>query len=365
MRVVNLLDFLNSTRNLKALEYAHCDRELINLLDLINNKDEQITKSIDLGIVFVCEENENSYTIVDGLNRLVSLSLLLHAVCECYKKTTERNSKAIKTIRTKYLVRGQKLKLELSGEDDVIYNKIINGERLSGHEKSKPLFKLLHNFWVNIKENHLQASKIFSLLQKIDITIVETCHVEPRNLYYKINSSARKLNEIDLIEDYLKEKGVENEWLKIKSEYFVQKNDINAFLNDFLVTKFSYNSYNPDTLFENFINYFETMSKYTNSSKLMNNLKHSALLYFNIININFVNKDIKKAFINIKKHSGEDTYAYILSVYEDFVSNNISESIFIEILNTIDEYLKNRQESGKNIDFNELIQYLNAFITCK
>ncbi len=363
MRVVNLLEFLNSARNLKALEYAHCNRELINLLDLMNN-DEQMTKSVDLGIIFVCEENENSYTIVDGLSRFVSLSLLLHAICECYKKTSERNAKAIKTIRTKYLVRGQKLKLELSGEDDIIYNKIINGERLSGHEKSKPLFKLLHNLWSQIKEQNLQASKIFSMLQKINITIVETSHVQPRNLFYKLNSN-RILNQIDLIDDYLKEKGVENEWSKIKSEYFIQKNDTIAFLHDFLITKFSYGAYNQDTLYENFVNYFETVSEYMNVNKLISNIKHSALLYFNIININFINENIKRAFVNIKKHSGEDTYAYILSVYEDFVSNNISESIFIEILNTIDEYLKNRQTSGKNIDFNELIQYLNAFITCK
>ncbi len=365
MKVVNLLEFLNSARNLRALEYAHCDRELINLLDLIMTKDEQLTKYIDLGIIFICEENENCYTIVDGLNRLTSLSLLLHAICECYKKTTERNSKAIKTIRTKYLVRGQKLKLKLADEDDTLYNKIINGERLSGHEKSKPLFQLLHKFWSQIKENNLKASKIFNMLQKINITIVKTSQVQPRNLFYKINSSDRKLNQIALIDDFLKEQGVENEWSKIKSEYFVQKKDITAFLHDFLVTKYSYNSYNPDILYENFVNYFETMVTYTNPTKLINNMKHSALLYFNIININFVNENIKQAFINIKRHSGEDTYAYILSVYEDFVSNNISESIFIEILNTIDEYLKNRQNSGKNIDFNELIQYLNAFITCK
>ena len=69
--------------------------------------------------------------------------------------------------------------------------------------------------------------------------------------------------------------------------------------------------------------------------------------------------------INIKRHEGEDTYAYILSIYEDYTANNISETIFIEILHTIDEYLKRRQTSGQNIDFNELINYLNAFITCK
>ena len=364
MRVINLLDFLNSARSLCALDYAKCDRELINLLEYIN-EDEHLTKSIDLGLIFLCEENENSYTIVDGLNRIVSLSLLLHAVCECYKKTTERNSKAIKTIRTKYLLRGQKLKLQLSADDDIIYNKIVNGERLSGIEKSKPLFKLLHKFWTKIKEENLQAAKIFSMLQKITITLVETNHVSPRELYYKINCSNRKLNQQILIDDFLKEKGLDEDWTKIKSEFFVQKTDINAFINDFLVTKYSYNHYNPQNIYVNFVNYFETMTQYMSPNNLLDKIKHSALLYYNIVNINFVNEDIKRAFINIKKHSGEDTFAYILSVYEDFASNNISESIFIEILNTIDEYLKNRQNSGKNIDFNELIQYLNAFITCK
>ena len=64
-------------------------------------------------------------------------------------------------------------------------------------------------------------------------------------------------------------------------------------------------------------------------------------------------------------HSGEDTYAYILDVYNDFTEGNISETTFVEILNTIADYLKNRVNSENNMEFNELIQYLNAFITCK
>ena len=363
MRAVNLLEFLNSARQLSALNYAHCDRELIDLLDHMN-EDEQFTRRIDLGIIYLCEENENKYTIVDGLRRIVSISLLLHAICECYKKTTERNEKAIKTIRSKYLLRGSKMKLELNEEDEVLYNKIVNGERLSGHEKSKPMFTLLHKLWLKIKDNQLSASKIFSMLQKIEVIIVDTNHVSPRNLYYTLNSS-RGLAQLPLIDDYIKEKGVEAIWQDIKDDYFIKNSEIIEFLKDFFITKFSYNKFNPEKVYESFVNYFETMTQYISPNELMSKIKHSALLYYNIININFVNEDIKKAFINIKKHSGEDTYAYILSVYEDFTENNITESIFIEILNTIDEYLKNRQTSGKNIDFNELIQYLNAFITCK
>lgn len=363
MKVVNLLEFINNAHNLFTLNYAKCSDKLVNFLDLMT-EDEQFTQRIDLGIIFVDQKSLDQYTIVDGLNRILSLFLLLHAVCECYKKTSAQNDKAIRTIRKKYLLSGGKSKLRLNEKDNELFNKIINGERLSGHEKATPMFKLLHNFWTQIKEEKLQASKIFTMLKKIEVTLVETDNVSKRNLYYKLNSS-RKLNQIAFIEDFLRENGVEKIWQEIREKYFPRENDVILFLKDFFVTKFNYKKFNPERLYESFVNYFETMMQYMPEDILMNKMKRSAALYSNILNVNIPNEAIKQALIKIKMHSGEDTYAYILDVYEDYVENNISEATFIEILNTIDEYLKNRQETGKNIEFNELIQYLNAFITCK
>ena len=139
MEVVNLLDFLNNAKDLYALDYARCDGELTNFLNLMT-EDEQFTRRIDLGIIYIFEKVDSKYIIVDGLGRIVSLSLLLHALCECYKKTTTQNEKAIKTIRSKYLLKNSNLKLHLSEKDNIIYEKIINGERLSGREKSTTLF---------------------------------------------------------------------------------------------------------------------------------------------------------------------------------------------------------------------------------
>ena len=363
MKVVNLLEFINNAHNLFTLNYAKCSDKLVNFLDLMT-EDEQFTQKIDLGIIFVDQKSLDQYTIVDGLNRILSLSLLLHAVCECYKKTSAQNDKAIRTIRKKYLLSGGKSKLRLNEKDNELFNKIINGERLSGHEKATPMFKLLHNFWTQIKEEKLQAAKIFTMLKKIEVTLVETDNVSKRNLYYKLNSS-RKLNQIAFIEDFLRENGVEKIWQEIRDKYLPRENDVILFLKDFFVTKFNYKKFNPERLYESFVNYFETMMQYMPEDILMNKMKRSAALYSNILNVNILNDAIKQALIKIKMHSGEDTYAYILDVYEDYVENNISEVTFIEILNTIDEYLKNRQETGKNIEFNELIQYLNAFITCK
>ena len=98
MKVVNLLEFLNKAKDLYTLNYAMCDNELVNFLDLMV-EDEQFTQKIDLGIMFVNQKSLDQFVIVDGLNRILSLSLLLHAVCECYKKTTAQNDKAIKTMQ--------------------------------------------------------------------------------------------------------------------------------------------------------------------------------------------------------------------------------------------------------------------------
>jgi len=365
MEVVNLLKFLNSVRDLYTLDIARCDREFVNFLDLMT-EDEQFTRSIDLGLIYLHQRTFDQYTIVDGLSRIVSLSLLLHAICECYKKTTPQNDKAIKTIRSKYLFSGgSKLKLHLNEDDAALYEKIINGERLSGLEKSKPMFQLLHNFWTQIKEEKLHASNIFKMLQKINVVLVDTDSVSKRDLYYRLNMSNRNINQIMLIDNYLKENGVLADWEDIKSSYCLQKDDVILFLKDFFLTKFNYKKFNPERLYDNFVNYFETMMQYISEDTLMKNIRRSAMLYYNMLNVNFKNEDIRHAFINIKRHNGTDTYAYILNVYEDFYAGRISESIFLEILNTIDEYLKNRQSSGNNIDFNELVQYLNAIITFK
>ena len=315
MEIVNLLDFLNKAKNLYALDYATCDSERVNFLDLIT-WDEQFTQKIDLGIIYVSQKTLDQFTIIDGLNRILSLSLLLHAVCECYKKTSEKNNAAIKTIREKYLLDGQKTKLRLSGEEQKIYDKIIFGERLSGREKDSPMFAILHNFWSRIKEESLQASVIFKMLNKIFVVLAETSEIPQRDLYYNLNKDKREINQLLLIENYLKNIGLKSDWDGIKHLYLNNTADIIQFLKDFFVTKLN-NSFQQKYLYHYFINYFETMLQYMSEDDLIAKFKTSAALYNDIMNVNLSNESLKKALIQIKIHGGEDTFAYLLSIYED------------------------------------------------
>lgn len=364
MEVVNLLEFLNSAKDLYTLEYASCEHELVNFLDLMI-EDEQFTQKIDLGIVYVRTTTLNQFTIVDGLSRILSLSLLLHAVCECYKKTSQKNDQAIKTIRTKYLLEGSETKLKLPPNAQVIYDKILFGEKLSGREKESYMFQLLHNFWSQIKEEKLQAANIFKMLKKVYVAMVDTGNVPSRELYFTLNKEKREINQILLIDNYLKNIGIKSEWDEIKNIYNNKSADLKLFFKDFFVTKFNFKEYSDDRLYELFVNYFETMLQYMSEDALIAKLKRSAKLYSEILNVSVQHESLKRAIIQIKMHKGEDTYAYILNVYEDYIDNNISEATFLEILSTIDEYLRNRLKNPNHVMFNELINYLNAFITCK
>ena len=363
METVNLLEFLHKAKDIYALEYAGFSNSLVNILDLIE-VDEQFTQKIDLGIIYYSNITLDQYTVIDGLNRLISLSLLLHAVCECYKKTSERNDKAIRTIRSKYLLTNGRSKLRLAPQDQELFDKIINGERLSGREKESKMFTLLHRLWTQIKENKLQAGHIFKMLQRINVITIEADGVPQRDLYYSLNKLSKDLNQLLLIADYLKNIGIVDEWNNLK-QIFNNDNDLKIFFRDYFVTKFSLEHFDESKLYENFVNYFDTMLQYMPEDVLMAKIIKSAKLYRDLLNVNIANENIKRALIQIKMHNGEDTYAYLLNIYEDYKENNLSESTFLEILFTIDDYLKNRVKTPNNVGFNELIQYLNAFITCK
>ena len=364
MEVKNLLEFLNKTKNLYSLDFAICDSKLINFLDLIS-VEEDFTRKIDLGLIYISELKSEKTELVDGLNRILSLSLLLHAICECYKKTTEKNDKAINTIRKKYLLNNTRTKLRLSKDMQDIYDKIIYGERLSGREKEHPMFILLHNYWQTIKDNQLKASYMFGMLQKIVVTVVTADNINNRDLYYSLNSSVKKLNQIMLIDDYLDQKLTKEVWKDIKNLYKNRNADLILFFKDFFRNKFNFKEFNENRLYEYFVNYFETMLQYSKADKVIEKIKHSAELYLQLINVQMPNQELKKAMIQLKMHNCEDTYAYLLSVYEDYTDGSLALATFLEILATIQEYLEKREKTENNVGFNELIQYLNAFIAYK
>lgn len=364
MKVINLLEFLNSAKIMQTLNCASFKDVEFSVLDLLS-EEEQFLQKIDLGILYIQQSTMDNVIVIDGVQRILSVSLLLHAICECYKKTSVKNDKAIEYIKNTYLMAADKMRLRLHPDEHIIYEKIVRGERLSGKEKKSSIFLMLHKMWTQIKEEQLQASEILNMLNKVFVTIVEVEDVNSRDLYYSLNRGWKNLNQLKLIEDYLKSLHLDKLWEELRAVFASVDFDLILFLKDFFVTKFNFSQFNENKIYDYFINYFDTMLQYLSKEEIISKVINLAKLYKDIINVNFADEDIKRMFIKIKMHKGEDTFAYLLNVYQDYVENNITKATFIEILVTIDEYLQNRLKTPNDVSFNELIKYLNAFITCK
>ena len=65
-------------------------------------------------------------------------------------------------------------------------------------------------------------------------------------------------------------------------------------------------------------------------------------------------------FITLNEHPFVDDY-FMFFIHPCHTASTITSIVE----STIDDYLQNRMKTPNDMSFNELIKYLNAFITCK
>lgn len=359
MKNLTVLEFLIEFKNIYTplfnTEYNFSYKNLLN--EIIINKDA--TSPINLGVITYQKQGVEDCLLIDGTQRIISFSLLLYALCECYKKTSYKNEESINKIHSRYLFSENKTKLQLPEELQFIYSKIINQEKLSDLEKKHPMFEMLHNFWEAIKIDKLAASTLFKEISGLRMLIEESEETvfNPRDLYCLLNLQTKKLNETELISHYLWEvcqKDI-NIWLdfielfrKVQIEQCME-----VFLRDFLTIYFKGNVPADNEIYLNFKKYYEQMIKYQTSEEVLKKIKKYATYYIKIIQADFEQFEVKKQITLINETHEYNIYPYLLEVLEDFENKKMDEKIFIEILTTINEFLRKKQEEkGLNINFN-------------
>ncbi len=362
MDTYKVLDYLENTGHLHALEYAKkCmySAKLSNyVFDLFD-----VTERGNIGIVYTKAIKPGEHLLVDGLSRLVSLSLFMLAVCECWKNTSERNELIIRKIRAKYLLRNDRPKIILTGKANKIYESLMLGDRISGRDKKSLLFCIYHEYWTKLK---LGTYSIKDVMEKLDNLYLFSFDLETddtRGFYYILNADNPNLNQIGLIRDYLTANGAGYEWGEIEQLFYNNKDYLLMFLRDYLITKYKkakipYNSY-----YVVLKDYVQKLKKYRPVAKVVEKMHESAVTYNNLLSIEIPDEEIKNKFVAIKFNNGDDTYAYLLEIYEDYLDGNITKETILEILTAVNEYLIDRNaNNGKRTDFNELIADLNKLL---
>lgn len=316
------------------------------------------------------EDAGENFTIIDGLQRLTTISLFLCALCENYKNTSQKNEEAKDKIFKRYLINEKESKLNLLGEEQVVYKKILFSEELNENEMESNLFQAYKCFLEKIKSQKVSGTQLFNVVSKIQFmtVIADKSEIPARELYQALNDNKDE-SQINLISDFISQKGelAEKNWQKIIDLYknSGQSYMLKNFIQDFLVAQNDDKTLNKPAIYNNFRSYFIKISKYRSPEMIMENMYKYSQYYLKIINADFENQEIREQFIRLNQNEGNDSYSYLMEVLDDLENDHIDTGVFFNILIMINSFFNNRLEnplSNQSIDFSSLSKELNKML---
>lgn len=373
--ITSILEILNKAETLTSIGFSagYCfDEEKADIYfdELMENSIQ--SSPIFSGIMLIEKsEDESIYTIVDGLQRLTSLSLLLAALCESAKNTTAKNEDARHKVFTRYLINDADVKLQLMNKEQEIYKKIVFSLPLEDEETTNNMFLTYNRFLYNIEKKRISPTKLFKIISKVQFMIVfmDNSKFSARELYQSLNNKD-DLSQINLITSFISQNcelsmGL---WQKAMNTYknLGLQGFFKDFMRDFLTIQNNGEFPSESGLYNGFKNYFYKISQYQPTQKTIDNIYKYSQFYLKILQSDFEDFEIKKQFITINENGGQDAYPYLMEVLDDVENGHIDKGVFVDILTMINSFILNRESMGNSaISFATLSGELNKMIALK
>lgn len=374
--IIGILEILNEAKILNSAGFsagytfgAQKTREYFDELIQSANLDTPIFSGI---MIIETYDKNGFYTVVDGLQRLTSLSLLLCALCESTKNTTKKNEDARYKIFTRYLADGNEVKLHLTERENVIYNKLVFSMPLDDDEAQSELAQSYFTFLEKIKEQKISATKLFKIISKIRFMIIFTdgTQLSARELYQSLNEDKSDMSQINLITSFISQNCATamDIWRETIRSYESQglKDVFKKFIRDFLTVQNNGLIPPENALYKGFKNYFYKISQYQPTQKTIENIYKYSQFYLKILQADFDDFEVQKHIISINENNGQDSYSYLMEVLDDLENGHIDRQVFMDILEMINSLLIARLEGQyTEISFASLSSELNRMIALK
>lgn len=362
----NLLRFLDGTKQFFIPKYQRpysWEIKQCNQLwnDILNapNKGYFIGSIVYIGKGLQTITAVPEFLVIDGQQRLTTISLLLYALSEAINEngkldlgTDQVNSEKIKGY---YLFNSReegdmKYKLLLSKKDKEIFMKLLEGVELG--EAPSNIKRNYEFFKSKIAKSDLK--KVYEGIAKLMIIDVALDYDKdnPQLIFESLNSTGLDLTQSDLIRNFVlmgleKEKQDElysNYWYPMEEMFLGSdsRDEFDYFVRDYLTMK----TKNIPKVGE----VYEEYKRYISENKLdiydaIKELNHFAKLYTNMI-FSKSNSNLDETFTNLKTLKVDVAYPFLLKIYEDYNLGKISLEDFGLILKNIESYVFRRLICG-------------------
>ena len=366
----NLLEFIKKSNQFSIpiyqRLYSWTENECERLWDDIITTGSKDIPSHFIGSIMYIEKGlyqiskPEPLLIIDGQQRLTTVSLLLEALARKIGDNEIINGFSERKIREYYLINpleegDRKYKLLLSQNDRSTYISIIDQKEYPKEfsVRIKDIFEYFTNKIDELSENDIQNLCLGLLkLFIVDISLNRD-HDNPQLIFESMNSTGKDLSQADLIRNFMlmrlegdiQKHLYEDYWRPMEVEFGQEaySSYFDSFMRHYLTMKTG-NIPNIDEVYEEFKKYFYT-SQRDNEEELKELKKYTA--YFCAMALDKEqDKELKEAFSDLSELKVDVSYPLLLELYNDYKMNILSKDDFIEIIRLIESYVFRRAVCG-------------------
>ncbi len=309
--------------------------------------------------------SDNALLIIDGQQRLTTITLLLTALRDHW-------SDKRKEIENDYLINSgkdgdKKFRLILSDSDKDTLLSLIDKDR---RKPSEPSSKIVENFklfeeW--IRKNTGKLETIFKGLEKLMIVYIalKKEKYDPQLIFESMNSKGMELAQTDLIRNYIvmetevkKQEGFYNKYWRAMEEKFEQNKKLfDRFVRHYLTIKIG-KIPNEKRVYEAFKDYRQKEG--IEIEDLLKDLQKYCGYFCQIAFKKEADKDLNKALSFLVDLETDVVYPLLLELYSDYSDDVLSKQDFIPIIYLTESYLCRRSVCG--LGTNSLNKVFPSFI---
>ena len=206
-----------------AWQKENCEKLWNDLLSLRKSE----VKAYFLGSIVIIDAGFQEYSVIDGQQRLTTISLLLLALQNYLKKN--KIEERLQDQLSDYLIdrhsqdSSKRIRLKPNKQDKAYFNELFNGTEI---EEDSNIVSNYNFFYHQIQKDNYEGSSLLEAFRKLEIVLItlDKGQDDPQLIFESLNSTGVGLNDGDLIRNYIlmdlenqeQENFYTNYWLKIE-----------------------------------------------------------------------------------------------------------------------------------------------------
>lgn len=352
-----------------------CEQLFDDLIQLHNNLKEHKGNYHFFGSIVYkkIEEERKSFHLIDGQQRVVTVSLLLKAIIDEFDKETciEKQFIEEELLKNKYIEGDRKIRLRPDGEDRKVYDSIIDGNYSIYENTGSRIVENYKYLKERVHDSNLTLIELLNVIKKLQVIEITLEYRDDAQIIFEsLNSTGLALKESDKIRNKILMNLSED---KQRAYYYYWHNIENSckylnfeqFIRDYFTIHLRKIPKQDDLYGEFKNNIYDKVGKYgfKNLEEFLKDMSDYGERYQNIHNGKIGNKNTNKILKRLYSLKQEVITPYIMQLIAYKDEGNLDEKDLSSILECIETYLFRRTicnipTNGLNKIFSVLHKYI-------